>query len=69
MFVSFQDFLVKQATFLYEAWPDSAEKRYIFNTDFDIRKEFDIEDLFISELLMYWLFQTVKYLWEGGKGE
>ena len=53
MFVSFQDFLVKQATFLYEAWPDSAEKRYIFNTDFDIRKEFDIEDLFISELLMY----------------
>ena len=28
-----------------------AEKRNIFNTDFDIRKEFDIENLFIGELL------------------
>ena len=32
MLVSFQDFLVKQGTFLYEAWPDSAEKRVILNT-------------------------------------
>ena len=32
MLVSFKDFLVKQGTFLYEAWPDSAEKRDILNT-------------------------------------
>ena len=29
--VSFQDFLVKQGTFLYEDWPDLAEKRDILN--------------------------------------
>ena len=32
VFVSFQDFVAKQGTFLFEAWPDSAEKRDILNT-------------------------------------
>ena len=32
MLVSFQDFLVKQGTFLYADLPDSAEKRDILNT-------------------------------------
>ena len=32
VFVSSQDLLVKQGTFLYEAWPDLAEKRDILNT-------------------------------------
>ena len=32
MLVAFQDFLVKQGTFLYADWPDSAEKRDILNT-------------------------------------
>ena len=32
MFVSFQDFVVKQGTFLFECWPDSAEERDILST-------------------------------------
>ena len=43
--------LVKQGTFLYEAWPDSAEKRDILNTgNLDI-SGIDIGNLFIGELL------------------
>ena len=34
VFVSFQDFVGKQGTFLYEVWPDLAEKRDILNTGF-----------------------------------
>ena len=45
-------FLVKQGTFLFECWPDSAEKRDILNTrNLDI-SELDIEILFIGELLV-----------------
>ena len=34
VFVSFQDFVGKKGTFLYEVWPDLAEKRDILNTGF-----------------------------------
>ena len=44
--------LVKQGTFLFECWPDSAEKRDILNTgNLDI-SGIDIEILFIGELLL-----------------
>ena len=32
VFVSFHDFVGKTRNFLHELWPDSAEKRDIFNT-------------------------------------
>ena len=52
VFVSFQTLVVKQGTFLYEAWPDSGEKRDTFNTgNLDI-VEFDIGNLFIGELFI-----------------
>ena len=42
--------LVKQGTFLYEVWPNSAEKRDILNTgNLDIS---GIGNLFIDELLV-----------------
>ena len=45
--------LVKQGTFLYEVWPDLAEKRDILNTwEFGHKWKFDIENLFIGELLL-----------------
>ena len=68
--------LVKQGTFLYDVWPDSADKRDIFNMGrkFGLVKEFDSRDLFIGELfvtdecrtLNFW---TVKHLWIEGKGK
>ena len=45
--------LVKQGTFLFEVWPDSAVKRDIFNTwKFGHKWKFDIGNLFIGELLL-----------------
>ena len=44
--------LVKQGTSLYEVWPDLAEKRDILNTGFGHLEEFNIENLFIGELLL-----------------
>ena len=42
--------LVKEGTFLFEVWPDSAEKRDILNTgNLDIS---GIGNLFIGELLL-----------------
>ena len=44
--------LAKQGTFLYEVWPDLAEKRDILNTgNLDI-SGIDIGNLFIGELLL-----------------
>ena len=46
-------FLVKQGTFLYEAWSDSAEKRDICNTGIlTSGRKSNIEILFIHELLV-----------------
>ena len=65
--------LVKQGTFLYEAWPDSAEKRDICNTGIlTSGRKSNIVILFIDELLVIsesrtlHFFQTVTYLWMGG---
>ena len=45
--------LAKQGTFLYEVWPDSAVKRDILNTwIFTLGRIFNIENLFIGELLL-----------------
>ena len=45
--------LVKQGTFLYEAWSDSPEKRDILNTGIlTSGRIFNIENLFIGELLL-----------------
>ena len=45
--------LVKQGTFLYEVWPDSAEKRDICNTGIlTSGRKSNIEILFIDELLV-----------------
>ena len=45
--------LVKQGTFLYEAWPDLAEKRDIRNTGIlTSGRKSNIEILFIDELLL-----------------
>ena len=46
--------LVKQGTFLYEVWPDSAEKRDICNTGIlTSGRKSNIEILFIDELLVF----------------
>ena len=63
--------LVKQGTFLYELWPDSAEKRDILNTGLWHQEEFNIVHLFIGELLVTsenrtLIFRTVTYSWMGG---
>ena len=45
--------LAKQGTFLYEVWPDSAEKKDILNTGIlTSGRIFNIENLFIGELLL-----------------
>ena len=45
--------LVKQGTFLYEVWPDSAEKRDILNTrHLDIIGNLQLKILFNDELLV-----------------
>ena len=45
--------LVKRGTFLYEVWPDSAEKRDICNTGIlTSGRKSNIEILFIDELLV-----------------
>ena len=45
--------LVKRGTFLFECWPDSAEKRDICNTRiFNITGNLTLEILFIDEFLV-----------------
>ena len=45
--------LVKQGTFLFEVWPDLAEKRDILNTwILTSGRIFNIENLFIGEVLL-----------------
>ena len=45
--------LVKQGTFLFEVWPDSAEKRDIHSTGIlTLGRKSNIEILFIDELLL-----------------
>ena len=74
MFVSFQDFVGKQGTFLQELWPDSAEKRDIlWHRRFGHGVELDIGILFIDELLVIsdsrkLDFRTVTCSWMGGIG-
>ena len=54
--------LAKQGTFLYEVWPDSAEKRDIFNTGIlTSGMIFNIENLFISELLLISEYRTLHF--------
>ena len=58
--------LVKQGTFLYEAWPDLAEKRDICNTGIlTSGRKFDIEILFIDELLIISESRTLHFLNSG----
>ena len=58
--------LVKQGTFLYEVWPDSAEKRDICNTGILISgRKFNIEILFIDELLVISESRTLLFLNSG----
>ena len=54
--------LVKQGTFLYETWPDSAEKRDILNTGFAHMRKSNTEYLFISELLVTSENRTLHFL-------
>ena len=45
--------LVKQGTFLYEVWPDSAEERDILSTGFSHQEgNLTLKILFIDELLV-----------------
>ena len=56
-------FLAKQGTFLYEVWPDSAEKRDILNTGIlTSGRIFNIENLFIGELLLISDKRTLHFL-------
>ena len=52
---------VKQGTFLYEAWSDSAEKGDILNTGFCHQEEFNIENLFFGELLVTSEYGTLHF--------
>ena len=55
--------LVKQGTFLFEVWPDSAEKRDILNTGIlTSGRIFNIENLFIGELLLIRESRTLNFL-------
>ena len=55
--------LVKQGTFLYEVWPDSAEKRDIRNTGIlTSGRKSNIEILFIDELLVISESRTLHFL-------
>ena len=55
--------LVKQGTFLYEAWQDSVEKRDILNTEIlTLGRIFNIENLFIGELLLISDNRTLHFL-------
>ena len=64
--------LVKQGTFLFEVWPDLAEKRDICNTGIlTSGRKSNIEILFIDALLVIsenrtLHFQIVEYLWMRG---
>ena len=64
--------LVKQGTFLFEVWPNSAEKRDICNTGIlTSGRKSNIEILFIDELLVIsenrtLHFRRVEYSWMGG---
>ena len=64
--------LVKQGTFLYEVWPDSAEKRDILNTgNLDISGNLILEICSLVNCLSpvkaeHCIFQTVEYSWMGG---
>ena len=64
--------LPKQGTFLYEAWPDSAEKRDILNT-----RNFNISGIWYWKSVHWWIVhhqwiqniafsQTVTHSWMGG---
>ena len=55
-------FLVKQGTFLYEMWSDLVEKRDILNRGFWHQEEFNIENLFIGELLVTSENRTLHFL-------
>ena len=55
-------FLVKQGTFLYEVWPDPAEKRDILSTGFCHQEEFNIKNLFIGELFVISENRTLHFL-------
>ena len=56
--------LVKQGTFLYEVWPDSAEKRDILNTRIlDIIGILTLGILFIDELLVISEYGTLHFFW------
>ena len=66
VFVSFQDFVGKTRNFLFECWPDSAEKRDILITG-----NLDISGIgygkFCSLMNCRKLdFRTVTYSWMGG---
>ena len=55
--------LVKQGTFLYEVWPDLAEKRDIRNTGIlTSGRKSNIEILFIDELLVISESRTLYFL-------
>ena len=58
--------LVKQGTFLFEVWPDSAEKRDIRNTGIlTSGRKSNIEILFIDELLLISENRTLHFLNSG----
>ena len=55
--------LAKQGTFLYEVWPDLAEKRDICNMGIlTSGRIFDSENLFIGELLLISENRTLHFL-------
>ena len=53
--------LVKQGTFLYEAWPDLAEKRDVFNTWFWTCEGIWHWNLLIGELLVTNEYGTLNF--------
>ena len=58
--------LVKQGTFLFEVWPDSAEKRDICNTGIlTSGRKSNIEILFTDELLVISENRTLHFLNSG----
>ena len=64
--------LVKQGTFLFECWPDSAEKRDILSTgNLDVSgigygKFCSLVNCYSSVKAEHWIFRTVTYSWMGG---
>ena len=72
MFVSFQDFVGKTRNFSAGVSGQIRQRRGIYWTwDFGHKRKFNIENLFIGELLLtvkteHCIFRTVTYLWMGG---